>query len=103
MCVTNIWQCCALLAWCHFAGYGGQLPGQQQNVNEEALNEPALAALSLLAGRDNMFPVGVQPQIHGQTMSLAIRLDKLAPLGPRDKIMNGHGGYFLGQKFQKGN
>lgn len=34
---------------------------QQLNVNEEALNEPALVALSLLAGRANMFPFGVYP------------------------------------------
>lgn len=47
-------------------------PGQQQNVNEDALNEPAFAALSLLAGRANMFPVGERPQLYGQTMCLAL-------------------------------
>lgn len=47
-------------------------PGQQQNVNEDALNEPAFAALSLLAGRANMFPVGERPRLYGQTMCLAL-------------------------------
>lgn len=46
-------------------------PGQQQNVNEDALNEPAFAALSLLAGRANMFPVGERPRLYAQTMCLA--------------------------------
>lgn len=36
-------------------------------------------------------------------MSLAIRPDKLAPLGPRDNIIRGHGGWFLCRRFQNGN
>lgn len=65
----------AVLCWLHVILLATAF--SSQNVNEQDVNEPALGALSPLAATTNMLPVGVQPHIHGGTMSLDFSLGML--------------------------
>lgn len=64
-------------------------PGQQQNVNEDALNEPALAALSLLAGRANMFPVWRKATALWANYVPRFRMDQHVPFAFRHEVVRG--------------